>query len=156
MQEICDLYLLDAVPGSSSLLQRLHIFDPAARFDRSQTYVGYLGLNLKRITVVAILTHFRTNGVRGLNIPVRYRTDLMPAEEARLYADIHMEERGGRVMGPRRSVNPMLWHFQVHDPAESSLEPREGGGNMTVDALDGHIWTADESIEYGYDYNNLL
>ncbi|ATQ76541.1 hypothetical protein CR152_20000 [Massilia violaceinigra] len=159
MQEICDIYLIEKLSGSSKLLQQLRIFDPTIAFDENQLYLGFLGLNLKRLTNVAILMNFKSNGIRCFNIPVRYRSALISQDEARIYAEIYMDSVGGTVICHRTRPgvsNPMFWYFLVHDPRENSVEPREGGGNLTVDSFDGHIWTCDEAAEYHYDYNNSI
>jgi hypothetical protein len=46
--------------------------------------------------------------------------------------------------------------FYIFHSKDASQNLAEGGGMITVDASDGHIWTADEMAEYMYDFNNVI
>ena len=158
MQVICDILLLDELAGSSKLLQQLKIFSPSTTFDENRVYLGFLGLELKRIQAVVILMHFRNNGVRSLNIPIKYKGRLLTEEEARESAERSLLGSGkiiGSMKRPGKVRNPMFWNF-VWDQPNSGHGICEGGGNMVVDALDGHIWSADELEEFSYDYLNAI
>ncbi|MDM5182214.1 hypothetical protein PO883_34155 [Massilia sp. DJPM01] len=151
MQEICDVFLLDELDGSSKLLQPLKIFAPEIEFDHNNKYTGFLGLELKRLKAVSIIVHFRKNGVRSLNIPVKYKSNLISRAEARTYAEKYLEGKGTIIDSTTSACDPMFWHFAFSRP-----DLYEGGGNLVVDALDGHVWTSDELEEFCYDYLNLL
>ncbi|MDQ1835534.1 hypothetical protein [Massilia scottii] len=158
MQEICDILLLDELAGSSKLLKQLRIFSPTTIFEDGKVYSGFLNLELKRIKAVAILTHFRNNGIRCLNIPIKYKGGLLSEAEARKLAEKHLEGRAeiiDSVKRPGKVVNPMFWKF-ISNEAPSEPGIFEGGGNVIVDALDGHIWDAEELEEFSYDYLNAL
>jgi hypothetical protein len=154
----CDIFLLEDLTGSSKLLKQLRIFQPGILFDDDQTYSGFLGLNVNRIKAVAIVAHFRNNAIRCLNIPVRYRDGKLLSEGgARKIAKEYVEEKGWTLSEKEHrdgQRNPMHWTFQIS--VNSNTDIYEGGGTLTVDALDGHIWEMEEMIEYMYDYNNVL
>lgn len=151
MQEICDIFLLQELEGTSKLLQFLKILSPNTDFDVNRKYKGYLGFELKRLKAVSIVVFLRNNGVRCLNIPVRYKSDLISRAEARLHAEKYLGGNGTLIEGGMSAVDPMFWHFSFSQPGMD-----EGGGNLVVDALDGHIWDSDELEEFFYDYMNLL
>lgn len=147
----CDIYLLDEIAGDSFYLNQLKIFQRDLVFDLNSTYVGYLHMNIRRLTGVAIVTHLRNNRIRSWNIPVKYRDqDLLSFEEVSALAQQYATPSGSNVTSRQRIGDihhPMFFCYYLNDAT---------GGGITVDRLDGHIWTAEEMEEYGYDYNNLL
>ncbi|MBC3917478.1 hypothetical protein H8L32_08340 [Undibacterium sp. CY18W] len=158
MQKICDIYLLEDISGSSGLLKQLKIFEPKLLFEEDQFYCGFLGLNVNRIVGVAIVTHLRNNRIKSVNVPVEYRDkNLMSEAEAEAVAREHAGNRDVAVRSMARKevvTNPMYWCFQLEAPGSATA--MEGGGIVTVDRLDGHIWQIGETEEYMYDYNNVL
>jgi hypothetical protein len=158
MQTTCDIYLLEELIGSSTLINRLTILDPFVHFEATRNYSGFLGLNLKRINAVSAITHLKANGVKCLNIPIIYRDQtLISEEEAEKFAIMHTTGRGiitGKLHMRNTPRNPMFWYFVVNRLVE--IEVSEGDGIVVIDALDGHIWGTEELSEYLYDYNNCL
>ncbi|MFZ6640889.1 hypothetical protein ACO0LL_14170 [Undibacterium sp. TC4M20W] len=153
----CDIYLLDKIAGDSFYLNQLKIFQSDLVFDVNSTYVGYLHMNIRRLTGVAIVTHLRNNRVRSWNIPVKYRDqDLLSFEEVNALAQQYATPLGMNVTSRQRIGDihyPMFLSYYLNNESNQSDST---GGSITVDRLDGHIWTAEEMEEYFYDYNNLI
>ncbi|MFX1682668.1 hypothetical protein PV762_25925 [Mitsuaria sp. CC2] len=145
----CDIFLVGPLRGDSVLLRQLRIFQSGFSPDPNKEYSGYLGLNIGRLKGVAIVTHFRSNGVTAFNIPVKYR-DLPRVPLSQILDQSQSEQ----LVEDRRTLsqNPMFYILRSEKPG--SLD--EGGGLITMDALDGHRWSGEELDEYMYDFNNLI
>jgi len=158
MKKICDIYLQQELTGASKLLKQLRIFQPDVTFDDGKAYSGFLGLQIDRITAVSVVTHFRNNAVHSLNVPISYReARLLTEAEAYVIAEKHVQKMGGTLADAKckgGSENPMYWVFQIDQHDHCDIH--EGGGLVTVDSLDGHLWEMEEMVEYMYDYNNVL
>lgn len=48
--------------------------------------------------------------------------------------------------------SPVVWRF----PLINLRGEESTGAGMSVDKLDGHIWTMEEMEEYEYDFNGLI
>ncbi len=152
-----DIYLLDEIAGDSFYLKQLKIFQSDLVFDVNSRYVGYLYMNIRRLHGVAIVTHLRNNRIRSWNIPIQYRDgNLLSFEEVSAVAQQHAAPSNFNVTSRQRIGDihhPMFFFFYLN---KDSNQSDATGRSITVDRLDGHIWTDEEMEEYNYDYNNLI
>lgn len=149
MNTNCDIFLVSSLQGDSVLLRQLKIFQPNFSPEHGRDYQGFLGLSIPRLKAVAVVTHLRKSGTAAFSVPTKYRDSRrLSVEEAQVLAKAKVLA----VVGNVPSKNPMFYVFQ--SAAKSS--PEEGGGMVTIDALDGHKWTGDEMAEYMYDFNNVI
>jgi hypothetical protein len=153
----CDIFLTRGLEGNSALLRQLKVFDPTIEFDGARHYVQFLGLNVPRIKAVAIVTNMRNNGVAALSVPVRYRDEArLTPDEALLIVRHRYEGRHVEPNEPRKGDFPTPMTFVFRVETAPGAVAREGGGIVSIDALDGHEWSSTEMQEYMYDFNNVL
>ncbi|WP_345304559.1 hypothetical protein [Lysobacter hankyongensis] len=133
------------------MLKQLRVFDPEFIIDEGREYSGFLGLNLKRINGVSVVTQFRKNGVPAFSVPISYRDSPRISEvDAMRAAGLF----GSMEIGQSKNMNPMFFVFRVHNKNGELKD--EGGGLIVIDSLDGHVWRDDEMVEYMYDFNNVI
>jgi hypothetical protein len=153
MLQTCDLYIPHVLDDYSPL-EYLHIFEPNFIYEPEKSYQGYLNVNVRRIVLVNFIVEFRKRKMQIYNVPTQYRDHKnLSIDQAFEYAlkKIDLEKyhiTNTSIMG---MDSPVVWHF----PLSHLLEEKAGVG-ISVDKLNGHIWTMDEIEEYGYDFNNLL
>lgn len=155
MQKICDIYLATSTSGTLPCLKQLTIFKSDITFDDHKFYFGFVGLNIKRIIGVSILSQLKKNNVKCFNIPIEYRENkLMTEDEALEFLKKIYSAKGSisKIISRKNEhKNPMYWNFNISAKDDNTFE---GGGIISVDALDGHIWNSESLEEYLYDYNN--
>jgi hypothetical protein len=154
MQKKCDLYFCDAV--KSDRLKFIELFDKNFVYDGKKSYAGFLRANVDRVKLVSVVTDLRRHGIACFSVPIAYRdSETISIETAFDLATAHAKTYGASVATSIRHQKsaPLYWIFDLR-PRNTAEE--KSGGIVMIDRLDGHIWTASESEEYSYDYNNLL
>ena len=149
MNTTCDIFLVSPLNGDSALLRQLKIFQDSFSPDPTRSHQGFLGLDIPRLKAVAAITHLRAKGTAACSVPTRYRDSrrMTASEAGRL---VNADEVAA--VGGVQDANPMFHVFR----AAARPDANEGAGHVIVDALDGHVWTANEMAEYMYDFNNVL
>ena len=111
-----------------------------------------LGVCIHRIKLIPIIKMIRDEKISVWNVPIEYRD--MPHISKNKAIDIAMEYiKNNNLIIPDNLecaiFDPLRWIF-------STADGERVGGSISVDKLDGHIWTLDESDIYAYDYNNMF
>jgi hypothetical protein len=117
---------------------------------------GFLGLNLPETTAEAICEQFLMLFIRGRIISSRYRDPQVTIEHAKQIAQKHFgssfTDRHGDIYiyGPithtlSREETPMAWKFIAPLPELQAQGFLPGASFVSVDRLDGHIWSHQES-----------
>lgn len=153
MQKICDLYIPHILDDYSPL-EYLHILEPHFTYDPEKSYQGYLNVNVRRITLVNFITEFRKRKMQIYNVPIQYRDqENLSIDQAFEYAlkAIDLENYHITKTSFMGMDSPVVWRFPL-----SHLFEEKAGAGISVDKLDGHIWTMEEIEEYDYDFNNFL
>lgn len=162
MKPICDIYLMERVDGSSSILKSIKIILKNFEINASQSYSEFLGLNLDRLTAVSIVKYFREKGIFCFGVPISYRNGNLLS-----FSDVvtKMEKNGMKYMVDfitidnfERPLPPMFFSFSTTKVEGLDTPFQEGGMAKTlyIDRVDAHIWSYDDYREYLYDYNCLL
>ncbi|WP_111858133.1 hypothetical protein [Acinetobacter sp. CFCC 10889] len=152
MQQICDLYFPKALDDYSPL-QYLHIFHSDFIYDPKQQYMGYLNVNVRRIALVNFVMEFRKRKMQIYNVPVQYRDSKnLSQDEAFECALKQIDLEKNQIVKTNVGDSPVIWRFPL---IFMNGEEKTGAG-VSVDKLDGHIWTQDESEEYFYDFNGVI
>jgi hypothetical protein len=124
------------------------------RFRRK--HPGFLGLNLSEATATAVCEQFLTLSTRGRIIPARYRDPQVTIEQALQVAQKHLgpsyTDREGEIYsyGPikystQMEETPMTWQVIAPLPGLQARGSIPGALFVSVDRIDGHIWSQQES-----------
>ena len=150
MNNICDNYIKEKF--NRNYLKFLELWDINFSYQENVLYTGYLGVCIHRIKLIPIIKMIRDEKISVWNVPIEYRD--MPHISKNKAIDIAMEYiKNNNLIIPDNLecaiFDPLRWIFSTSDGERV-------GGSISVDKLDGHIWTLDESDIYAYDYNNMF
>lgn len=155
MQQKCDIYLSEST--ASDRLKFVSLFDGQFQYRSDVAYVGYLGVQIDRVKLVAIVADLRRHGILCFSVPIKYRDDIQLSMDAVWHkVEEYAKSIGAIAVGSQVSSShapPVYWGFQlVYDDKYEE----KAGGVVMVDRLDGHVWSGSEYEQYMYDYNNIL
>jgi hypothetical protein len=153
MKEKCDLYLPYQIIGNREWSERILRIYPKAILEEGRPYSGFLGINIDRLSAVSMVTEFRKRKIPCFNVPIAYRDGTtISVDEAIAFARKNTGLVEANFTADHRSNVPLWWSL-ISDALPNA---GEGGGRISIDRLDGHVWRDYETGEYMYDYNNLL
>lgn len=158
IQKICDIYLSkDERNFPHPHRYHLRKYPILERYTEGFS-AGFMGLDMPRLDGILFVMELRKANISCMNVPIEYRDQpKLSIEEALQICRERFNPSAYILDFYRRSTHPMLWTLgRAPYPEESGNAPEEGGGLISVDKLDGHIWTNEEQIVYAYDYNNRL
>ena len=151
MNDICDIYINGEI--NRNYLKFLEVLDSRFSYKKDILYSGYLGVSIHRVKLIPIIKMMQDEKILAWSVPIEYRDrPNISKDDAIHIAAKYIREKCLTIPGNKLECvifDPLRWIFNISDGERI-------GGSISIDRLDGHVWTLDESDIYAYDYNNMF
>jgi hypothetical protein len=144
-----DMYDCEIVLRPTAPIPTTH----ASVLGSSTPEAGLRPLGVTYPTIRALNDAIKKAGGHALAVPIAYRAAPLSEEAAARIATAFLDKlaantghRLGALVHGGGSAH--CWHFSADDPDAQSLGVEPGIVSVRIDRLDGHVWTAQECVEF--------